>query len=285
MNLFSHNFRVVAARSLSLAVVLGALVAPIVHAETIRMGGTGAAIGTFQALAEEYKKVDPSFRLDILPNLGSSGGIKALLGGAVQIAATSRPVKSEEQAKGARSIEYGRTAFVLATTKAGVDGLSTRDIAELYAGRHATWPDGQPVRLVLRPASDGDWAMLAEFSPAIKAGLEQAMAREGMVVGMTDQEAVDAIERLPGGLGTASIALLVSESRRARPLAIDGVAPTLENLASGRYRHVKNMYLVLRDDAPPAAVKFAEFIRSEAGQRVLVKTGHQPAAMPKIAAR
>lgn len=267
------------------AILLAFGAAAAVRAETVRLGGTGSAIGTMQRLGEAYRKLDPAFRLEIVPNLGSTGGIKAVSIGAVQVAATSRPVKAEESAAGLRAVEYGRTAFVLATTKQGVTGLSRNEVAQFYGGR-AQWGDGTPVRLVLRPASDGDSALLAQFSPEIKAALAQAQSREGMVVGMTDQEAVDAIERLPGGLGTAAIALLLSEQRRAAPLAIDGVAPTPANVASGRYPYFKSMYVVLRSDAPEAARRFVEFIGSEAGRKILAGLGHvAPAAGTPVAAQ
>lgn len=170
-----------------------------VHAQTIRIGGTGSAIGTMQRLGEAYRKTDPSFRLDVLPNLGSSGGIKALSVGGIQIAAISRPLKPVESATGLRAIEYGRTAFVLASSQDTTRNLTMGEVAALYAGKRTHWSDGTPVRLVLRPTSDGDTELLAAFSPEVRAALEQAQRREGMVLGMTDQETVDAIERLPGG--------------------------------------------------------------------------------------
>lgn len=252
-----------------------------VHAETVRVGGTGSAIGTMERLGEAYRKTQPSFRLEVVPNLGSSGGIKALSSGAIQIAMTSRPLKPAESATGLRAIEYGRTPFVVATTHAAVKNVSTSELAALYGGQRTRWNDGTPVRLVLRPASDGDSELLAAFSPEVRAALEQAQKREGMVLGMTDQETVDAIERLPGGLGTASMALLLSEKRRALPLAIDGVEPTPANVASGRYPHVKPMYVVLRSDAPEAARRFVDFIGSDAGRKLLAELGHVvPSAGP-----
>jgi phosphate transport system substrate-binding protein len=159
-----------------------------------------------------------------------------------------------------------------------VQGLSLRDVADIYAGRRTQWADGTPVRLVLRPASDADSAQLAAFSVDVKAALALAMARDGMVMGMTDQETVDAIERQPGGLGTASMSLLLSERRRATPLAIDGVEPTLANLASGRYPHAKTMTLVMLPDATPATRKFVAFITSEPGRKLLAELGHLPPA-------
>lgn len=266
---------------------LGVLVCTIAmpaRAETIRLGGTGSAMGTMQRLGQAYQKLDPSFTLEVVPNLGSTGGLKALRGGATQLAAISRPLKPDELAAGLQGVDYGRTPFVLATSKPGVQGLSLRDVADLYAGRRTQWADGAPVRLVLRPASDGDSAQLAMFSDDVKAALALALGREGMVIGLTDQEAVDAIERLPGALGTASMALLLSERRRAVPLAIDGVEPTLANLASGRYPHAKTMTLVMRPDAAPATRNFVAFVTSEPGRKLLAEMGHLPPALAERSA-
>jgi phosphate transport system substrate-binding protein len=256
-----------------------------VRAEVVRVGGTGSAMGSMALLAKAYQQVEPGFQLEVVPNLGSSGGIKALVGGAVHLAAISRPLKADEAAAGLQAMAYGTTAFVVATAKPGIDGVTMSQLADFYSGRQARWPDGQVVRLVLRPASDGDSALLASFSPAVKAALDSAMAREGMVSAMTDQDSADAIERLPGGLGTSSLALLVSERRQARALAIDGVAPTLDNVASGRYPFTKTLYLATRNGPSAAATRFLEFVHSEAGRRVLAMAGHVPVATPNAQAQ
>jgi phosphate transport system substrate-binding protein len=256
------------------------------RAETLRFGGTGSAIGTVKLLAQAYRRIDPTFEIELVPNLGSGGGIKAVLVGATQLGAASRALQPDEVAAGARAVEYGRTPFMLVTSRAGLAGLSLSEVADLYSMRQRRWPDGQLVRLVLRPRSDADTALLASFSPAVKAGLEHAMAQEGMVVGKTDQEAVDSVERLSGALGTTTLALLLSEKRRALPLAIDGVAPTVANLANGSYPFGKTMYLVVRADANPSVLKFVEFAGSPAGRRLLAETGHLAApASASVAAR
>lgn len=250
------------------------LAAPPALAESVRLGGTGSALGTMQRLAEAFGKIQPQFALAIVPNLGSGGGLRALGEGLVQIAATSRPLKPEEIAAGLSAVEYGRTAFVLATSKAGVDGLSLGQIADIYAGRQSRWSDGTPIRLVLRPASDGDTALLGAFSAPVKEALAAAMSREGMVVAMTDQDSADGIERLPGGLGTASLALLRAEGRRLHPLAIDGVRPSVASVADGTYPHAKRMYLVTKGTPPHSVAQFLAFLDSPEGRRILTETGH-----------
>ncbi|HZN27691.1 MAG TPA: substrate-binding domain-containing protein [Burkholderiales bacterium] len=254
--------------------VFSALTTPLAYSETVRTGGTGAALGTMRLLANAYAKVDPQFSLGIAPNLGSGGGLKALEQGAVHFAVIGRPLKSEEAARGYAAIEYGRTPFVLATARADAAGITLRGIADIYAGRVSKWPDGTPIRLVLRPANDRDTALLASFSPAIKDAVAGAMAREGMIVAVTDQDSASEIGRIKGALGTLSLALIMSEKRALVALAIDGVKPTVKTLADGAYPYFKSVYIVTKGKPSEAAARFIAFVRSPEGRRILAETGH-----------
>lgn len=260
-------------RGLAALFCLAGLAGPAA-AETVRIGGTGAALGTIERLAAELKKRQPDFAYEVIPNLGSDGGLKALARGAVQVAVMSRPFRPQERSDDFVATEYGRTPFVVATAKPGVAGLSRAQLAEFLANRQARWPDGSPVRLVLRPASDIDAGLLASFSPEVKAALQQAMAREGMVVAASDRECADAIERLPGALGPSSLALLLSERRRLKPLAIDGVQPTVRAVEDGSYPYYKTNSIVVRRNASPMTERFLAFLASDEGRRILTDTGH-----------
>ena len=55
-------------------------------ADTIKIGGTGGAIGTMNLLGEAFSKVHPQAKTILMPGLGSGGGRKALMGGAIDIA-------------------------------------------------------------------------------------------------------------------------------------------------------------------------------------------------------
>lgn len=252
------------------------VVAVPAQAETVRLGGTGSGLELMRRLAAAFRQVDPAFDLQVVPNLGSTGGLKALGLGGVQIAVISRDLKPEEASQGWTAKRLGRTPFVLATTRRDVAGLTRAQIADIYSGRLSKWPDGQPIRLVLRPASDGDTHLLASFSPAIKTALDAAMARDGMVSALTDQESLDAIERLPGALGTTSLTMLRVDTRKARALPIDGVAPTPGHLASGHYPYSKPLLLVTSANATPSVRRFIEFTRSPVGTGMLADLGLTP---------
>ena len=259
----------------SVAAIFVLLMAGAAAAEEIKIGGSGAGLGTMQLLANAFAKQSPDSQATLVPSLGSSGSIKALAAGAIDLAVTSRPMKADERALGVTEIEYGRTPFVFvvsATSK--VTAISAQQVAEIYAGRMVSWPDGSPIRIVLRPAGDIDTDILRSMSPEIGRALSAAQQRRGIAVSMTDQDAADDIQRMPGTIGVSSLSLVISEKRPLRALKLDGVEPTPGNIASGAYGHYKQLFLVTGAKPPAAAQRFIAFIRSPAGRKVLAQTGH-----------
>jgi len=255
-----------------LALLLGS--AAGAAAEDFRTGGTGAALGTMRLLADEFTANNPDIRITTVPNLGSSGGIKAVVAGAIDLAVTSRPMNESERKLGAVEIEYARTPFVFAVSaKSRVSSITSGELADIYAGRMVTWADGSPVRIVLRPASDHDTQIVKSISPEIRRGLLVAEARPGVRIAVTDQDAADDLERIAGAIGPSSLALIVSEKRGLKALTLDGSDPTVTNAASGAYPYYKNLFFVTGAKRSAAVERFVAFVQSPAGRKILARNG------------
>lgn len=247
----------------------------IMAAEGIKIGGTGAGLGTMQLLAEAFSKKNPDVKVTVLPSLGSSGGIKAAAKGAIDIAISSRPLTEDERKLGLVESEYARTPFVFAVSaKSKVTAITTGEIADLYAGRTQTWPDGSRIRLVLRPAGEGDTVQVKKMTPAIAEALMHAEKIPGTPFALTDQEAANGIERIPGAFGATTLALIKSEDRALRALELNGVAATVQNAVAGRYPHYKRLYAVAQPKPTAAAQRFIAFLRSLDGVEILLRNGH-----------
>lgn len=248
----------------------------LAHAEVIRVGGTGSGMGTVALVAQAFEKAHPEHKVEVLPAIGSAGGLRALRAGQIQVAISNREPSSEDRAAGLQGRRFASTPLAI-VTHAGVPAIAmTRErLAALLSGREARWPGGQAVRLVLRPAGDADSKLLASLSPAVAEALAQAQKRPGMVLAQTDSEAADYIERTPNAMGAVALAQVNSEQRRLSVLSLDGVAATPAMLEAGRYPLVKEMLVVTRDDASVAVTRFAAFLTSspEAGA-ILRRTGH-----------
>lgn len=245
------------------------------QAQEIKIGGTGAALGAMQLLARAYAKTSSEARITVLPSMGSGGGIKALLAGAAQINVSSRPLSDSESSAGAVAVEYGRTPFVFATAASSkVSGITTQNLADFYAGKVDECPDGSKLRLVLRPIGDADSETIKSMSPAMREAKTAAEQRKGMAFMVTDQETASAIEKVPGALGPSTLALLLSEKRALKALALGGVVPSAQTVANGSYPLNRQMLIVTGQKTPPEALAFVAFVRSAAGREVLQQTGH-----------
>lgn len=247
-----------------------------VNAETIRIGGTGAALGTMKQLGQAFEKLHPEHVVVQVPSLGSSGGIRALQAGALQMAVSGRDLKLEEQASGLTATRYGSTAFVFAAHPGVPLSAVTQVVAaDLYSGKQAAWTNGRPVRLILRPKSEGDTILLRSIAPGIDAAVSEAFERPGMVIGITDTESADQIENYADSFGTSSLALILSEQRKLKILPFDGKVPSVASLESGAYPFVKHLYAVLPKVPTPGTLEFVKFIDSAASRKLLRELGHK----------
>lgn len=252
-----------------------ALVASFTHAEEIKVGGTGAALGTFKLLAVAYREKNQSDEVRVFPSMGSSGGMKALLAGAIDIALTARMPTGIESNAGAVGALVGHTPFVFATHASNrASDVSLSFLAAAYSGVVTEWPDGTQLRLVLRPASDADSEIIRHISQDMGRAVTASEERKGMLWRITDQETADSIEQIPGSLGPSSLALINSENRKMKALKLDGVAPDVRSMADGRYPLMKSIYAVTGRSSSPAALQFVDFLKSRQARAVLERAGY-----------
>ena len=249
----------------------------LAHADTLKIGGTGSSLATMQLLAQAFEKSSPANHLTVLPSLGSTGGIKAVLAGALDIGISSRPLKQEEQAQGGVAVKFAATPFAIVTgLLTPANNMTLNQLADIYAGRQTTWQDGTPVRLVLRPTNDSDTEILTSMSPELKAAVTTALSRPGMQIAVSDQESAEVIAKLKGAIGTSTLGLILSEKRALKSIPLNGVTPTLKSASDGRYPYFKDVYIVTNQNTKPLIKEFISFIQSPGAKKILTDNGHFP---------
>lgn len=242
---------------------------------SLKIGGSGSPVGSMKMVVTAFQKQNPGIPVEAFPHIGSAGGIKALVEGAIDIALSSRDLRENERKPGMVSIFYARTPFVFATQRrTPASGVTLEQIAQIYEGTLTKWRDGSPIRLVLRPETDTDSDILRKFSPAIERALRTAHSRRGMFIAVNDIDSIDAIERIPGSLGTTTLTLIIAEGRAVKPLAVERIIPTLHGVADGSYPYWKPFYMILGAQPSEAARRFAAFVRSPLGAKLLTQSGH-----------
>lgn len=247
---------------------------------TIKIGGTGGALGSIKELALAYQKKHPNITVRIIPHLGTRGGIKAVIDGAIDIGFAGRKLTPQELQQGLQEYEYARSPFIFVTKGTGKSmDLTTDTVAKIYRGEISKWPDGTPIRLLMRPEGDVDTIMLKAISPEIRDAVIRAESREGLLTAMDDQQNCDMLEKIKGAFGTSTLTQIISEKRSLTALPFNGVKPDIKAMIAGRYPYYKPFHLFSGPKSSPLSETFIEFVKSPEGKRILNQTGnHVPGA-------
>lgn len=264
------------ARLIPFMLVSYLLVTTISHAETtIRIGGSGTGSGAMKVLAKAFERKNPGILIKVMPSLGSSGGIKALMGGALDIAMSARPLNEQEKIQGATVVFSSRTPFILMVNKnVSQINLTTSELEAILAGRQLKWPDGKTIQLILRPEGDTDTRLIQAINPKISQAMKTALASPEKHVALTDQDADKDIVNTPGSLGFSTTAQHITETLSAKVLTFNGVAPSLKMLKKRSYPLAKELLVVLNQSkVTPDLQKFITFLKTPAAVNLLENCG------------
>lgn len=159
-----------------------------------------------------------------------------------------------------------------------IESLTVQQIQEIYTGQHTSWADfggaAQQLYAYQRPHGSGSQTAMEEM---VMRGLEIKEVEENYISdGMADAVAqIGNYDNGPGAIGYSYLYYVntLVENSGVKVLAIDGVAPTDENLQSGAYPFTVNYYAVYRkgDENTEA---FVSWLVSEEGQKAVRQAGY-----------
>ncbi len=248
--------------------------APARAGETLRINGSGSALDMMIPLNAAYQKKRPGIRIVMEKPMGSSGAIKALLAGALDLAVSSKTLTPGESSQGAVSREYGRMPLAIVVGKnVPISNITTRELEDIYAGRTRKWQNSESIRVVLRPRSDIDTLILQGLSPGMKTAVETAQEYPGMVVAVTDPESNAAVAGMAGSIGASGLTSLLVAKPGVRPLSLNGVQPGTESLAKRSYPLAKEVRFVTKASPSRAVREYLEFIFSPHGRAIASRAG------------
>jgi phosphate transport system substrate-binding protein len=219
------------------AIALAAALAPPAAADqsTVRIGGTGIALGAMHEFGLSLAAAEPGIRVEVLPSMGTAGGIKALAAGVIDIAIAARPLRPEERATGATEAACMTTALVFASSHNAAADITRAELPGLYADAAPTWPDGTPLKIILRSRSGSENPSLTAAMPEMGPALDAAFKRHGVAVASTDQDNAKLALQVPGSLALMTLLQSKAERLDLRVLRFDGVAASAATIADKTY--------------------------------------------------
>jgi phosphate transport system substrate-binding protein len=258
------------------ALVLGAvLVAPFaVFADTsISAAGSTALLPLVKAAAGAYQSTHPGISISVTGG-GSGVGIAQVGAKAVDMG-NSDIVSSNPDLIDHKVAVIGFAVIV--NPSAGVTNLTKKQLQDVYSGKVTNWKDvgGKDSKIVVinRPSSSGTRAV---FQKTMMGSL--TLTETGGTQGETGT-VVTAVKTTPGATTYAAFS-----GTRAKDgiveVSIDGVAPTDENVQSGKYPIWSYEHIYTNGPASTEVSRFIAFIHSSSG--MLKQLGYIPVGDMKV---
>lgn len=244
--------------------------------EVLKIGGTGSALGTMKILSDQFNKLYPGVRVMVLPSLGSSGALKALSKGAIDIGLCGRPLREGELKLNLSLIEYAVTPFVFVVNKeVNISGITTGEVVKKYTCEDSVWPDGERIRVILRPVKESDTIILREISYEMNEAVLLSHSLPGMQIAITDQDNADRIETIPGAFGALTLTQILAEERSGiKILSFNNVIPKPGNILNGTYPLKKHFSMVTHKNCSESVSEFINFMKSAKGREILRNNGN-----------
>ncbi len=247
-----------------------ALIPSAARAAAPTCGGTGSGLGILRLLADDHAHAGGA-SVDMVPSLGSPGGLAALRAGRLDLAIAAGPPPAVMLAAGYRSRPLARTPVVIAThPAAGVSTLTSEAAGRLLSGADRAWPGGGAVRPIRRERVESEWAVLRGALPRI-APLLGGAGPAGSLVVLSAQENLAAIAMITGAVGVTTVGQVGTEAAAVQVPAIDGLAPSAPALAAGAWRPALSLHLVWRDPAPAPLAAFLAHLDGPSAAALLAR--------------
>ena len=258
------------------------LLSQAAFAEDLVIPGSGNPERVVQALADAFGKQQTQHRVIVPPTTGTAGALRDVEAGSAILGRVGRPPKLDELARGLVYIPLGRDPVVfVAGAGVTIKALSSAQMLDAYTGKLTNWKEvgvkPGPIRAIGRESTDASRQAINRVNKPF----EKIVFGNGVKLVHLDTHMIELLDRFPGSLGFLNRSALAACKTQVVLLTLDGVAPTPQNVGTGRYPLWLEFGLIYKvGRLSPAAKSFIEFVRSSAGISVLREHGVLAASNP-----
>jgi len=244
----------------------------------LTVAGSDTMVNIAQAWAKAFMAENPGVQIAVKGG-GSGTGITSLINGQVDFANASREMKDEEKQqladKGGSAVEtqVARDGIAVIVNSAnGVEALTTDQLGQIYRGEVTNWKQvggaDKPISIVSRDPSSGTY----EYFKEAVVGKEKNYAKSAKLLAST-QAIVDEVKANPDAIGYIGVGY---ESADVKVVAVDGVKASVDTVLDGTYGLSRGLYMYSNGTPAGLAKAYAEWILSDAGQKIVTDEGFVP---------
>ena len=261
--------------------MLGVTVATSLHAQTsekIVVDGSTGVMPLVSALAKAYQERYPAATVEMGKGLGTTARLQALSDGKIDIALASHGLVAEELTRQGMAVhEIAKVAVVFGVNSSvPTANVTDRQICDMYAGTVTNWKELGGPDLAIAPRARPDSEVDAEVVRGKVACLKDLKMPDRVKIMPRSGDMAKELATSVGALGMTTTTVVEQSQGKIRPLSLNGVLPSADNVERKIYTLTRDSYLVTKALPSPAVARFIEFIRSSAGTAVLVANGAVP---------
>ena len=236
--------------------------------------GSTTVLPIAQATAEAFMDLHPEVNISIRGG-GSGVGIAALQNGTVQIANSSRRMKSKEiaaaKAKGINPTPYAVAndgiAMVLHKSNP-VKNFTIAQIKSIYTGKIKNWKDlggaNLPIVVISRDVASGTFEVFNEKA------LAGAKVESSAQLLASNNAIVSTVGSTPGAIGYVGLGYVTAD---VKICTVNNVSPSETTVKNQSYPLSRQLYMYTNGKAKGDAARYLLFIQSAAGQAIVKKQG------------
>jgi phosphate transport system substrate-binding protein len=253
---------------------------PLPAAAQGTLTGSGCSVsvpGYLADLARDYEK-ETGTNVLVLGG-GSIRGLADLKEGRMDFAASCKS-KTADDPEDFEYITASWDALVFIVHKSNpLNSITPQQVRDIYEGRINNWnqlggPDLNLISVITTPQGFG--GVGEALSKHVLNGQRPQPQKNSTVQASSTTIWEQIVEEkreafASDGFGSA-------RKRNVKMLKVNGVAPTRENIISGKYRYRRPLFIVIKKDANPETRKFVDFVLSNKGQKLISSYG-----MPSLA--
>jgi phosphate transport system substrate-binding protein len=214
-------------------------------------------------IGKRFEETHKGIRVDVQTG-GSSRGVRDARTGLADIGMASRSLYENEKDLNAYTIAFDGITMILNKDNP-VQSLTSQQIVDIYTGKIRDWSAVGPGKgtIVVENKAEGR-STLDLFIEHFK--LKATDVRADVIVG-DNQEAIKVIAGNKMAIGYVSIGAALFEAEIGtpiKPLALEGVAPTLEAVINRTFPIIRELNLLVKGQPQGIAKEFITFAQSEA---------------------
>ncbi|WP_026486001.1 phosphate ABC transporter substrate-binding protein [Caldanaerobius polysaccharolyticus] len=248
---------------------------------TLTIAGSTALQPLVEQAANQFMSKYPSVQITVQGG-GSGSGLSMVADGSINIGDSDIFAEEKLDAATAKQLVDHKVAVVgfatIVNPKVTVDNLTKQQLIDIFTGKIKNWKDvggpDQKITVINRPASSGTRATFKKYA------LDGKEETQGLA--LTEDSSGAVRKAVADTAGAISYLALSYVDNSVKALKIGGVAPTVENITSGKYPIWSYEHMYTKGEPTGAAKAFLDYMISDEVAPLIKQLGYIPISDMKV---